>query len=163
LEAQAVATERNTREYQALTHDLENKEITAQDLQRDIKAAEGNYLLYLQKREEARISDALDKSHILNATIVEPPTAPVLPKHSPFLLALIGFVASVIVSLGLAFTLDYVDSSFRTPREVEAILNIPVLAAVPLYGNGNGRKKSKDKKNGNGQPYEEITELGIRS
>jgi len=160
LEARATATEQNIREYQAVTHDLQNKEITAEDLQRDVKAAEGNYLLYLQKREEARIADALDKSHILNATIAEPPTAPILPKHSPFLLAFIGLVASVTVSLGLAFTLDFVDSSFRTPREIEAALNLPVLAAVPLHDNRNGGKE-----NGNGRPYEDldITEPSMRA
>jgi uncharacterized protein involved in exopolysaccharide biosynthesis len=158
LEAQATATEHNIREYEAVTHDLQNKEITAEDLQRDVKAAEGNYLLYLQKREEARIADALDKSHILNATVTEPPTSPILPKRSPFLLALIGLVASVTVSLGLAFTLDFVDSSFRTPREIEAALNLPVLAAVPVHDNRNGRTE-----NGNGRPHADITELSLRS
>lgn len=160
LEAQATATKTNIHEYQTFTHDLENKEITAEDLQRDIKAAEGNYLLYLQKREEARISDALDKSHILNATITEPPTAPVLPKHSPFLLAAIGLVASFVVTAGLVFTLDYVDPSFRTPREIEAILDLPVVAAVPLHTNGNGRK---GKKSGNAQPHDNMTEFSIRA
>jgi hypothetical protein len=43
------------------------------------------------------------------------------------------------VSTGLAFSQEYLDSSFRTPAEVLSELKIPVLASVPLYGrNGNG-------------------------
>lgn len=160
LQAQAAATEKNIRDYQTYTHDLENKEITAEDLEREVKAAESNYLLYLQKREEARISDALDKSHILNASIAEPPTEPVLPKHSPFLLAAIGLVMSLVVTAGLVFTLDYMDPSFRTPREIEAALDLPVVAAVPLYSNGNGRNGTK---NGNGQPQDNVSEISIRA
>jgi len=35
------------------------------------------------------------------------------------------------MSVGLAFVLDYFDSSFRTPAEVLETLRIPVLGAVP--------------------------------
>ncbi len=52
------------------------RRLLSEDLQREVKAAEENYLLYLQKREEARIADALDKSHILNVAIAEPPNGP---------------------------------------------------------------------------------------
>ena len=35
------------------------------------------------------------------------------------------------MSAGVVFTLEYFDPSFRTPAEVEAFFNRPVLAAVP--------------------------------
>ncbi len=163
LQAQAAVIEQNVREYQATTHNLEDKEITAEDLNREIKSAEQNYLLYLNKREEARIDDALDKTHIVNVAIAEPPTVPELPKYPPFLLALIGTLISAIVSAGLVFALEYVDSSFRTPREVEAVLNLPVLASVPLSGNSSaiGNERSNGNGGGNGagkvRPFENTT------
>ena len=49
------------------------------DLVRDVKTAEDNYLLYLRKREEARISDALDSKRIVNVSIAEAATVPALP------------------------------------------------------------------------------------
>ena len=52
---------------------------------RTAKADEDAYLLYLQKREEARIGDALDQQRILNVAIVEPPVPPALPVHSVLL------------------------------------------------------------------------------
>jgi hypothetical protein len=41
-----------------------------------------------------------------------------------------AFIAST-VALGAVFIQEYLDPSFRTPAEVSAELNIPVLAAVP--------------------------------
>ena len=43
---------------------------------REAKANEDNYLLYLHKREEARIEEALDRTRILNVGMVEQPTDP---------------------------------------------------------------------------------------
>ena len=144
MQARAAATERIVRVYQASARDFDQKGILYQDLQRTATAAEGNYLLYLRKREEARITDALDEKRVLNVAIAEEPIAPALPVHSPFLYGLLGAGLATLLSVGLILTLEYVDTSFSTPREVEAILSIPELAAIPHDGkNGNGR-------NGNG-------------
>jgi len=143
LQARAAATERIVRVYQASARDFDQKGILYQDLQRTATAAEGNYLLYLRKREEARITDALDEKRVLNVAIAEEPIAPALPVHSPFLYGLLGAGLATLLSVGLILTLEYVDTSFSTPREVEAILSIPVLAAIPHDGkNGNGRNGS---------------------
>ena len=61
---------------------MQSDSVDQQDLMRAAKADEDNYLLYLHKREEARIGDALDERRILNVAIVEPPVAPALAVHS---------------------------------------------------------------------------------
>ena len=38
---------------------------------------------------------------------------------------------ATIVSVGLAFGSEYLDSTFRTPDEVRLFLDIPVLATMP--------------------------------
>jgi len=40
--------------------------------------------------------------------------------------------------VGLAFFLEYYDTSIRTPDEVERYLGLPTLAVIPLF---EGRKK----------------------
>jgi uncharacterized protein involved in exopolysaccharide biosynthesis len=100
---------------------------------RSAKSAEENYMLYLRKQEEARISDAMDRKRILNATVAEAPTVPAFPSSPNWILNLgLGLVLAFGVSLGLAFAVDYSDSSFRTPDEVENYLEVKVLAALPL-------------------------------
>jgi uncharacterized protein involved in exopolysaccharide biosynthesis len=117
--------------YRSLARQLGEDSIRQQDLARTAKTAEENYLLYVRKREEARIGDALDERGILNVTVVEAPRVPALPKYSPVMFACFGFVVAVTVSTGLAFAADYLDPALRTPEEVTVLLGAPVLASLP--------------------------------
>jgi len=128
--AQSIA--RVVRAYQEKASTLHQKETVQQDLKREVKSAEENYLLYLRKQEEARISDAMDRRQILNVAIAEAATVPSLPSSPQWMFTLLvgGLLASV-VSVGLAFVFDHFDPSLRTPDEVQSLLNMPVLAAIP--------------------------------
>jgi polysaccharide chain length determinant protein (PEP-CTERM system associated) len=131
LRARAAALAPVVEAYQTRTQTLDEKGARQQDLVRAAKAAEENYLLYLQKQEEARISDALDQNRMLNVAIAEPATVPALPVRSAKLTLLLGVLLATLLSVGIAFGADFLDPSFRTPRELNAILQIPVLAAIP--------------------------------
>jgi uncharacterized protein involved in exopolysaccharide biosynthesis len=111
--------------------DLDTNAVRQAALLRDEKANEGNYLLYLSKREQERTSDALDKKSIANVAIAVPPVVPALPAHSPGLIMLLGFFTSIIMAIAAAFVAEYLDPSFRTPQEVIETLNMPVLATMP--------------------------------
>ena len=130
-QAQAAATTKIVRDYRSSAVLLEQEDIEHQDLIRTAKADEANYLLYLNKREEARISDALDDRRIVNVAIAEAATAPALPVHSRWLFVLLGILFAILVSVGAPFVADHYDASFRTADEIEAFLNTPVLAAMP--------------------------------
>jgi len=100
-------------------------------LQRTEKTQEDNYLLYSKKREEARISDALDQHGILNVALAEQPVVPALPVQSPVKIAGLTLLLGFFVSLGIGFLADYASPSFRTPDEVIGYLDMPVLASLP--------------------------------
>lgn len=135
-EAKAAETQVLVRQTLASAEKLDKQGVEQGDLVRTAKAAEDNYLLYLHKREEARITDALDAQRILNVAIAEKPSVPSLPRESLLMYGLIGVFLAATVSAGAVFTLEYFDPSFHTPAEVEAFLNRPVLAAVPDQGGG---------------------------
>jgi uncharacterized protein involved in exopolysaccharide biosynthesis len=105
--------------------------VDQQDLIRTAKVDEDNYLLYLRKREEARIGDALDERKILNVAVVEPPVAAALPAHSVLLYFLLAFGVALAFSVGAAFTAEYFDPTIRTPGEARGLLEVPVLAWLP--------------------------------
>jgi uncharacterized protein involved in exopolysaccharide biosynthesis len=134
LLARAAATARNVQLYRQMALDLGQRELEHEDLVRNTKAKEGNFLLYLNKREEARISDALDNKRILNVAIAETPTVPALPVHSYFVL--VGTLLAVMVSTVAAFVSDYMDPTLRTADETKKVLAIPVLAAMPKMQRG---------------------------
>lgn len=157
LQARAASLKAVVDQYQNTARTLEQKGIQQQDLLRQVKTDEENYLLYQRKREEARMTDALDSTRIVNVAIAELPVVPAIQTNTRWLVLFAGLLLAVIGPVGLAFVLEYTNTSFRTPSEVFTELNIPVLAAVPhqafayspngdtsYNGNGNG------KGNGNG-------------
>jgi len=131
LKAKASATNGILSSYQQSARELQESALVQQDLLRAARTAEENYLLYQRKEEEARINDALDQRGILNVAIAEQPTVPALPIRSSLRYALLSVLLAGVVSLGMAFTADFLDPSFRTPAEVTAYLGAPVLIAIP--------------------------------
>ena len=136
--------------YRETARELEQKEVEQSDLMRNVKTGEENYMLYLQKEEEARISEALDRRRIINVAIAEPPMAPSLPSNPRYLTVLMGGILALFISVGLAFVAEQVDPTFRTPDEVRSFLDIPVFASLPLNGhNGTNGHNGHNGHNGN--------------
>jgi uncharacterized protein involved in exopolysaccharide biosynthesis len=117
--------------YKQTAEGLGENVLTQDDLQRRLKAAEDKYLVYANKREEARIEDALDENGILNVTLAQEPRVPALPAWPVWAATCLSFAAAFIFSTGTAFAADYFDPSFRTPDEVARVLGAPVLVALP--------------------------------
>jgi len=132
LKARSAEIAKVVRAYRESARQIGRKEIEHEDLARVAKTAEENYLLYLRKQEEARISDELDRKRIVNVAIAEAATIPAFPSSPRWELNLVlGLALAFLVSLALAFVVDYMDPSFRTADEVEGYLGLPVLAALP--------------------------------
>jgi uncharacterized protein involved in exopolysaccharide biosynthesis len=130
---QATADEllKTTRGMQSEIVSLDGTAVKQEALLREAKANEANYLLYLTKREQERTSDALDEKRIANVAIAVPAEVPALPARNPFSIVLPGFLLALLGGIGAGYLAEFADPSFRTPSEVEEMLNITVLAAVP--------------------------------
>jgi uncharacterized protein involved in exopolysaccharide biosynthesis len=131
LEAHGQATRIQVAGYRGVAQRLGGNALRQGELLGELKAAEEKYLLYMNKREEARIEDALDQGGILNVIVTEEPRVPTLPAQASWVFALIGIVLGGTVSTGLVFAADYLNPGFRTPEEVVAYLGTPVLASLP--------------------------------
>lgn len=110
---------------------LDVKAVRQMELLREAKANESNYLLYLNKREQERTSDALDQKRIANVAIAVPPFVPAAPARSPLKIAVLGFFVAVMGGIGAGYLAELMDPSFRTPDEVAEALNISVVTSVP--------------------------------
>lgn len=125
-----IATRRSADSIQAEMVKLDQVSLKQQDLQREAKAAESNYLLYLAKREQERSTNALDVTRIANVAIAVPPSIPVLPVSSWPIILLEAFSLAVVLGIGAAYAFDYFDPSFHTPAQVIDILGVPVVVTV---------------------------------
>ncbi|MBS0659879.1 MAG: polysaccharide biosynthesis tyrosine autokinase [Verrucomicrobia bacterium] len=59
----------------------------------------------------------------------EPASIPTSPKV--VLNMVLGTIVGLIVGIGLAFLIEYLDTSIKTMEDVESLLGVPVLAVVP--------------------------------
>jgi uncharacterized protein involved in exopolysaccharide biosynthesis len=134
LKARASAAASIAQKYHKVAQRLDQDGLVQQNLLQAAKTQEENYLLYVRKREEARISDALDQRGILNVALAEQPVVPALPSRSPVNVAFLALLLAGSVSLATAFVIDLTDPSFRTPDELASYLGTPVLAALPKGG-----------------------------
>ena len=134
LKARAASAASTAAQYHKAAENLDQQGLVQQDLMRAAKTQEENYLLYAHKREEARISDALDQKRILNVAIAEQPIAPAYPNRSRFNFAILVLLMTGTFSLTTGFLADFLDPSFRTPEELANYLGTPVLAALPKGG-----------------------------
>jgi uncharacterized protein involved in exopolysaccharide biosynthesis len=141
LQASEGALLSTIKTYEASAKDLDQKAIIQHDLQRQASAEEGNYLMYLHKREEARVSDVLDADRLFNVVVAEPPTVPAIPSPSASTYAIVAVFGMTLLSCVLFWALEYFNNTLTTSSEIESYLNIPVLAAVPAqFGGGSYRR-----------------------
>jgi uncharacterized protein involved in exopolysaccharide biosynthesis len=136
LEARESATNWQKVAYAKTALELGKDAVVQDDLISRERAAEENYLLYVKKREEARMDDALDARGIVNVAIAEEPVAPALPVWSTSMILAVGLIASGSAGVGAAFAADYLTPSFRDPDDVIAYLGAPVLACLPRESSG---------------------------
>jgi uncharacterized protein involved in exopolysaccharide biosynthesis len=137
LQSREAATVTQEVAYRAMARQLGEDAITQDELLSTEKAAQENYLLYVKKQEEARMDDALDERGIVNVAIAEHPVVPALPLSSAWTVLAIGLAAAGAAGTGAAFAADHLDPAFRTPEDVLAYLNSPVLASLPRRARGD--------------------------
>jgi uncharacterized protein involved in exopolysaccharide biosynthesis len=131
LTARATSLEQSVMNYRNAAQVLNSKDIQEQALVDDLRQQEQAYTLYLTKRDESRISDALDNNHIVNVVLAEAPTLPYRPTQSASFIMSLGLVLAMMISLGSVCIAEYMDRSFHTPQDVELYLSVPVFAALP--------------------------------
>jgi hypothetical protein len=57
------------------------------------------------------------------------PTVPVRPR--PVIISIIAGTLGLLISLGLAFVLEYTDTTVKTAAQIEAALGLTTLAVIP--------------------------------
>lgn len=81
-----------------------------------------------------RISYVSPAANAVTATVWEPAALPTYPVTPNFVLnTFLALVLGVTLGVGLAFLLEYLDDSWRSPEEVEQISGVPVYGVVPQF------------------------------
>lgn len=124
-----VKTNNNAILYNSLKIDVENKRNLLNSL--------------IAKQNEALVSARLKGLRTSNIKIVDRalvPQSPVYP--NPPRTMMLAFLLSLFVGVGLAFFLEFLDNTVKTPEDVEHLVDLPSLGLIPLISVSNGLKKA---------------------
>jgi polysaccharide biosynthesis transport protein len=108
-------------------------------MKRDVESSRDLYQGLLKKLKEAGILAGLKSSNI---NIVDPasvPSEPVEPKV--FLNIALGCMGGLLFGMALAFVVENVDNSIRTPQDIEVYCSLPSLGVIPTVIVGKGGHK----------------------
>jgi capsular polysaccharide biosynthesis protein len=71
----------------------------------------------------------VDNVEILSPAVLKDNPSPIKPK--PLLNIAIALVVGLMAGIGIAFLLEYLDNTIKTEEDIQNILGLPVLGAIP--------------------------------
>jgi uncharacterized protein involved in exopolysaccharide biosynthesis len=132
LEAKRASLRTQIAQVDLEIQNLDLRENELENINRELAANENNYKTYLERVEEARISDDLNRLKMTNISVIQVALVPAKPvKPKKLLNIALGIILGAVSGLGLAFLSEYTGQGLSTPESAEKRLGIPVLATVP--------------------------------
>jgi polysaccharide biosynthesis transport protein len=125
------------KEQEQLVYKLNEASIFYNSLRRDLEASEQLYQGLLQRLKETGVDPGLDFGNIHITDHAVPSRVPYQPQ--PFWNISLALLLGLSAGTALAFFLDYTDTAFRSPDDLERI-GIPVLGWIPAMAPESGRK-----------------------
>ena len=94
----------------------------------------------LKRQSETEVMSRLGGARESNVRVVDRALPP-RSRHSPSYRknGLLGLFLGLVGGVGLAFFLEYLDRSIRTPEQVEQYLKLPSLGVIPAVGEKAGK------------------------
>jgi polysaccharide chain length determinant protein (PEP-CTERM system associated) len=132
-------------DHQARIDAAPTRESELTELMRDYDTLKNAYTSMLGKREDSKIAANLEQRQIGEQfKVLDPARVPERP-FSPnrMLINLMAAVAGLALGLAWVGLLEYRDSSLRTDADVVRVLNVPVLAVVPLMRSAREIRKRR--------------------
>jgi len=112
--------------------ELNEKEIQYLTLQRDADSNQQLYEAVLKRLKETGVTGGLEANNVRIVEEAVPPKFPVKPRKT--LNLALSIVVGLFVGIGLAFAIEYFDTTVKFPDEVERRLGFPVIGIVPVFG-----------------------------
>lgn len=123
----------------------------------------------LKRNAETQVASRLRGERLSNIRVVDralPPNIRFRPSYRQN--AMMSLFAGIAIGVALAFLLEYLDRSLRTPEQVERVLKLPSLGVIPStkgggraygYGYAYGGMRKRKGPRGGGEEEEAAIEL----
>jgi polysaccharide biosynthesis transport protein len=111
--------------------ELNEKESQYQNLQHEVEANQQLYDSVVKRLKETGVAGGLENSNVRIIEDATPPSAPIRPLKARSLG--ISLVAGLVLAIAVAVGLEYLDTTVKTPDDVERYLGLSVIGIVPAF------------------------------
>jgi capsular exopolysaccharide synthesis family protein len=111
--------------------ELNKKAIQYKVLQRETDINKQIYDSVLNRSKETEVTKVLEASNIKlldNAVVPKTPISPNIQKNM-----LIALIFALLGGVSIAFFIEYIDKSIKSPDDVEQYLELPLLGVIPSF------------------------------
>jgi capsular exopolysaccharide synthesis family protein len=136
--------------YKQSNPDILTQSLELQRLQRSREVYENVYNVLLQKSEEERVRNTSNIAGIKIVDIARMPKRPISKNETRYYT--VGVLLGLLLGVGLAFILEFNDSTIKSNEDVERYLALPILGTIPHIAHNKKegieirRRSSKSKK-----------------
>jgi succinoglycan biosynthesis transport protein ExoP len=109
--------------------DLTRKSVDYNVMEREAKSNRTVYEALLQKEKELRVSSNSRANNVRVVEHAETPTSPMTASGRRTWL--MSFAVGLVLAVGVAFGLDYMNDTIKTPEDVTRRLKLPFLGLIP--------------------------------
>jgi polysaccharide biosynthesis transport protein len=110
---------------------LNEREIQYQNLQREVESNQALYESVVKRMKETGVAGGLEDSNVRIIEAATPPTVPIRPRKARNVA--LSIVAGLVFAFGVAFALERLDTTVKTPDDVERYLGLSVIGVVPAF------------------------------
>ena len=113
-------------------------------LKQEVETTKAMYTDFLQKTNQAKVEVAQQHNNLRLIQPARVPKGAIGP--SRFRMIMFGLILSLAASLGLAYFLEYLDSSIKTVEDVGRYMRLPALGVIPaMAGSSQARLRAGGK------------------
>ena len=129
-----LKTSKEIEQYRRRIEDGPKIEQKLVDVSRDYEEASESYQSLLEKKLQAELSENLESTQKGEQfRVLEPANLPEKPFKPDILKTLaMGFALAMGCGLGLAFLREYMDPAFSSSKDIESLIQLPVLVSIPV-------------------------------
>lgn len=114
------------------------EEIRYAQLRNELAQYQSSYTTALRSYEELRLTELQSTDSITIIEEAEIPTAPVRPRV--LVNTLLAAIVGAMLALGVIFLVEYLDDRIKTPQDLYAVIDAPLLGAI---GRLPGKRRNK--------------------
>jgi capsular exopolysaccharide synthesis family protein len=136
LDKNLKAAQTNREQLQKRLDEINKRQLDSKNLSANYTRAKNTYIkekmLFDGVRTRAQTQTmelAMPRTAVSVKQVAEPASYPARPRVA--LNLALGALVGLVVGLGLAFFIEYLDTSVKTMEDVESLLGVPVLAIIP--------------------------------